>query len=249
MISYPVKSTSSATVTSFLVHFFAFIINCIGVYNCHVHYVSPHHLTFGGVWKFLTYISMHTALLSTGYAAVVDFIQLITGAFEDPDHFVKKVKPPKVFLVRDNLMSYWVFTLGSNVTLLFFGIATIDFQGIHPPEVEKIIPFFGWYNAYIHLFPLVFNITSLLTVNYYFSSFRTTFSCSIIFGFSYLAWMSVVKRYSGYWPYGFLEKLSFVQFAIFVIFVIILFTLLDLLGRKVASMVWGESKTEKYKSS
>ena len=242
MLSSPRKL--SMTRTSFLIHLFGFISHCVGVYACNVTYVTPNHYTFAGPWKFLTVLTMYIAFFSTGFATFVDLLHLWTWS---RDQSAQASIMSALLGIRDHLMSFWVFTTACTTTVLSNVIGYLDIDGVLPPHIQKIIPVFGWYNIYLHFYPMVYSLTAICLINYHFQSELRSFVLCTVLASGYTGWMVVVKQYGGFWPYPLLERLSTVQFIMLTpIASTILSCVVSLSLRRFASYTW--DKIDKSKS-
>jgi len=246
MVPRPVKCCPSASRTSFLFHLFGFLINCVGVYSTKVHYVLEGQHTFGGEFKYFTMISMYIAFFATGYATLIDMIQLLTGIFEDEETCLEvHAKSSLAFWLRDQFMTVWVFVSGITVVILYNTIAIIDTDAIHPVHLQELIPLFGWYNIFLHGYPLVYNIAAVCLVNYRYMAVKFASILLFLFGAFYLIWMIIIKNNMGEWPYPFMDEMSDNQILIFVGVDVLLSILIYLVELTVASRFWN-SKRQQY---
>ena len=142
--------------------------------------------------------------------------------------------------MRDELMSSWVFMSCSLVTMLYWGIAAVDLEGIHPPEHEKIVPLLGWYNNFLHTFPFVYSFLLITRVNYRYKPVISTITQTVVAVTLYFAWLAYCAKMNGVWAYGFLSKFPPKEFAVFVMFCNVAAISLQLAGRFLASCVWNK---------
>merc|ERR1712168_1329640 len=142
--------------------------------------------------------------------------------------------------MRDELMRSWVFLSSTLVTFLFWGIAAVDLDGIHPPEHEKIFPLLGWYNNFLHTFPFVYSFLLVTRVNYRYKPLITMVTQTVVVVTLYFAWLAYCGKMNGVWAYGFLRKLSAKELAVFVIFCNVAAIFVQLIGRFIASCVWNK---------
>jgi len=218
----------SVTVRSFLLHLTTFLWQLYGMYKYHGAINLPMFINFGGRLKFLTHLTACVVLLSTGIATLVDFVHLVIGSS----------KRSFMIVIRDELMSFWCYTTGSFVPIMYWGIVMADPHGIHPPVIEKLMPMRGWHNNFLHTAPFFFANICILFVNYEHAGVKRALVNAILLGTGYTAWMYKCKTMNGNWPYPFLDKFTMKQLTVFILCSNVLFFIMALIGRKIASLKW-----------
>ena len=243
----PVKCIPSVTYKSFLLHLIAFLWSCFGTYKDQTVYNLPAFNSYGGRFQYLTLITAYLCLISYGLSTLVDLVQIVTGHLEDTVITKNGYKQSKSILIsiRDDLISFWCFTLSTFVAIMFWGIAAVDLRGIHTEEEEKVSPLFGWYNHYLHTTPILTVFILITNVNYGYSSFTKSIIYTITLGTSYLLWVNHLAKVTGNWVYPFMGKLTSTQYLIFCIFCHIVFFIIYLVGRKLSATVWNSDYKEK----
>lgn len=233
----PVKCSPAVTKVSILLHtlgtvcFFRAIYHDITEFHDH-----PSFLIFGGRFKYLTMINLYFTFAASFYSLCVDLCHILVGSRDDS-------KRPSMFLqLRDELMSCWVFMLCCSVTILFWGIAFVDLEGIHSAEHEKKSPLLGWYNNFVHTLPLPYTLLTITLVNYEFKPLKHALVKIVLFVVVYLSWMAYCAKVYGFWAYKFLQKLPPPAFLIFICVAVLLLFLIQLCGRFLAGLVWNENK-------
>ena len=247
MVSSPTRCVPSVTGTSFLLHLVAFSWCCYGTYNDRTKYAVPKYNDYGGRFQFLTMITAYICLVSYGIAFCVDLLQMVTGFLEKKE-ITKSGYPAHnsmLISLRDNLVTFWVFTLSTFVVILYWSLAYIDLEGVHPAEDRKVVPLFGWFNQYLHTVPIVTAFILITNVNYTYGSFKTSLFFTVTFGSSYFMWISHLAKVKGFWVYGFMDKLSDTQFAIFIVACHIFLLVVYMFGRKVSAVCWSQEYKEK----
>jgi len=246
MFTRPTKCIASVTVTSFLLHFSLFLWQLHGVYHNHLHINLPIFENYGGRLQFLTMITSYTMCVGAGFAAIVDIIQLVTGSLEEkrPSKDGFPSNSSTLISIRDEVMSFWVYNLGIFVSVLFWGIAAVDLESIHPEETNVIMPLFGWHNHFLHTLPLIIANMQVLYVNYNFPSISKALISALVFSVGYLAWMYKCKTMNGSWAYDIMDKFDQSQFVIFIVACVVFFLILSLIGRKVGCIRWNEDKKD-----
>ena len=182
-------------------------------------------------------ISAYINLLAYGIAFLVDLVLITTVSRK---HSIKS----NLLGLRDHLMSFWVSNLSLFNAIVYWAVASVRLEGIHPPEQQKLISVFGWYNQYLRTTPALITLLMLTNVNYKMSDARKTISLIVLFSVSYSVWMVHLARVNGKFPYRFVEKMNNVQFIAFTIFGIVFMILIDRMIRKVSSTSSGIKEDE-----
>jgi len=204
----------SVTVRSFLIHITTFLWQLYGMSK------------YPGAQ--LTQLTACVVLLSTGIATLVDFVHLVIGSS----------KRSFMVVIRDELMSFWCYTTGSFVPIMYWSIVMVDPQGIHSLALEKVRPMRGWHNNFLHTAPFFLASICILFVNYEHTSVKRALVNAILLGTGYTAWMYKCKTMNGKWPYPFLDKFTMKQLTVFILCSNVLFFIMALIGRKIASLKW-----------
>ena len=232
----------SVTIKSLFFHLSAFLWCCFGTYQDQFSYHSPNFLTYGGRFKYLTHCTAYLCLVVYGFAFLVDLLHLLTTS-GDKDGSARN-NPSFLILIRDYLVTMWSSNLSVFVVLMFWAVAAVDLEGIHPEEHQKIVPLMGWFNHYLHTVPAVWTTLLLTNVNYQRQSFRSTVLSAILFGAFYFSWMKHISVVLGNWPYIFIDDMSGNAFAGFVFVAHVMILAIDLFNRWVSRLAWGDTGTE-----
>lgn len=210
----------------FLFHYLCFMVHLIGVtyYMTEIH--LPVHQTYGGRFKFLTFINM---LLHFGYfniAAVTEFHEII-----------KKRKSHIFASVCDHMFACFVFPVGTTVSLLFWGLYAADPNSCQTPEEAKQIP--ALHNHYMHTFPLV-TILELCFIRHEYPTKKKAMVSVVGFAACYILWVLWIAFAADIWVYPFLEKLDALSIAVFFAFSVGVFIFIYHIGEWVAQWRWGQ---------
>ena len=232
----------SVTTKSLLMHLSAFLWSCFGTYHDYFSYQSPNFLTYGGRFKYLTHCTAYLCLVVYGLAFLIDVMHLMSLSPKKKD---SEMERSFGVIVRDYLVTMWSSNLSIFVVLMFWGVAAVDLEGIHPEEHQKIVPLWGWFNQYLHTTPALITLILLANVNYHRSSIASTVASIFIFGASYFAWMKHLSVVLGSWPYSFIDGMPDTMFVAFVAITHILMLILDLLTRSIFSNVPSIPVTQK----
>lgn len=225
----------STVFKSLLLHLSAFLWCCFGTYHDQYTYYSPNFTTYGGRFKYLTHCTAYLCLATYGFAFLVDLIYLLTSSNTSDRN------KDRSFLVsvRDYLITMWSSNLSVFVAIMFWAVACIDLEGIHPAEHQKIVPLFGWFNHYLHTVPALISFFLLINVNYQHRSFFASVVSAIVFGVSYFSWMKHISDVMGSWPYNFIDGMSTNAFAGFVVVTHVVILVIDLFNRWISRLAWG----------
>lgn len=225
-----VQCIPSVTTKSFILHLIIFLWCSFGIYN---EYPTPNFFTYGGKFKYLTYCTVYLCWIAYGFATLVDFIHLL---------LLNNDKNNKSILIsiRDYIVTMWASNLSIFVVIIFWAVAAVDIEGVHPAEHQKIVPLNGWYNHYLHTIPAINAIILITNVNYKYQSYLSSVISALIFGIGFFTWMWHLSNVFGSWPYGFIDNMSTNEFIVFIIGAHLLVLMVDMIGRKISSIVWNE---------
>ncbi|XP_057289807.1 androgen-induced gene 1 protein-like [Hydractinia symbiolongicarpus] len=247
MFAKPGKCAPSVTKTSCILHSSLFIWYCFGIYHDRCCYPFSENKTYGGRTKYLTHITAYLVWISSGVACFADLIQLTTNWLESKSS--KEESRSVILLVRDELMSFWAFTLSVFVCILYWGILYVDYDGMHSEAMEKISPLFGWFNQFLHTLPIIIAFILTICVNYQHPPIWRILIYIVTLGSGYLSWINHCAKMNGYYAYPFMNHQSSSEFIIFCIFCHFVFFFIYLIGRKFASYVWSAERSKNYNSS
>merc|ERR1712168_1736100 len=91
--------------------------------------------------------------------------------------------------IRDELISFWLYTLCTIVPILYWGLVIVDKKAMHSDEAEKRKPLFGLWNQFLPPIPLPYALILISFVNYEnISARRMLFNCTAL-TVGYLSWM------------------------------------------------------------
>eukprot|EP00111_Clytia_hemisphaerica_P003986 TCONS_00011416-protein len=240
------ECTPSVTKSSFLLHSLAFAWSCFGIYHDRTHYISPNFKTYGGRFKYLTLCNAYISLLVYGFATLSDLYNVLTD--DKSKKFDKngypKVNQSRLIHIRDYVITTFVSSLSLVVVVMFWGVAAVDVEGIHPAEHQKLVPLFGWYNHFLHTTPALVTLALLTHVNYRFSSILESLTTVIGMGVLYFCWMSHLSTIFGEWPYGFLDNMPTEVFIVFILCVHGFIAVIHLFTRVISNIFWNEKLRE-----
>lgn len=211
---------------SFIFHYLCFLVHLIGV-TYHVSEINLEaHKTYGGRFKFLTFINMLLQLLYFNMAAVTEFHEI-----------VRKRKSEVFASVCDYTFACFVFPIGTTVSILFWGLYAADPYSCQTPDEAKQIP--AWLNHYMHTFPLI-TILELCFIRHKYPPRKKGMMSVLGFGVVYMVWILWVAFAADVWVYPFLRKLDSLSVAAFFAFAFAVALFIYLVGERVALRRWGQ---------
>ena len=151
--------------------------------------------SYGGQWKYLSYINLYVKLLYFCLCCNVTFFQLLHLR-----SYAAAINGFKDFIYASVYLRYCCA-----VYVSFWAVYFIDRELVHPTYLDDILP--QWANHLLHtsilmiVFEVYFNHLS------YPSRKVALFVCAF-FELLYLAWVLWVREQSGIWVYSFLKRLK-----------------------------------------
>ncbi|XP_068760708.1 androgen-induced gene 1 protein-like [Montipora capricornis] len=216
-------------------YYLCFLVHLIGL-TYHLSEINfESHQTYGGRFKFLTFINMLLQFVYFNMAAVTGFHELL-----------KKRKSEVFASVCDFTFACFVFPIALTVSILFWGLYAADPHSCQTPEEAKFIP--AWLNHYMHSFPFVTAMCELWLIEHKYPP-RTKGLLSVLaFGVAYTAWVLWVAFASDIWVYPFLEKMSWTAIAAFFTCALSFSSLLYLFGEGIAIRRWQQEASLEKKN-
>ncbi|KAL9925276.1 androgen-induced gene 1 protein isoform X2 [Glossina fuscipes] len=212
-----------------LMHFVAAVQFWYAIYFDHVFVVFPVASSFGGKFKFLTFLDAIIQAVYFTIALINDFV----GTNE-----VSPKRLPRIRKLKDYMMAAFAFPLALNVGITFWSIYAIDRELILPKALDAVFP--SWLNHIMHTNIAVFMILEMFTSFRAYPTRGDGMAGLSIFLLGYLIWLHVVKYYSGLWVYPFLEVLSLPQRLLFFIGSLAINWCLYVLGETMNNMIWSK---------
>ncbi|XP_053146216.1 androgen-induced gene 1 protein isoform X3 [Hemicordylus capensis] len=121
----------------------------------------PAHQTYGGSWKFLTFINLVIQAVFFGICVLTDLSSLLTKG-NDSQEQERQLK--KLISLRDWMMAVLAFPIGVFVVTMFWSIYIYDRELVYPKLLDNFIP--PWLNhgmvfpGLLGLFELVLKLPS-----------------------------------------------------------------------------------------
>ncbi|XP_075032896.1 androgen-dependent TFPI-regulating protein-like isoform X2 [Mixophyes fleayi] len=198
--------------------------------------------TYGGRWKYLTFINQVLQTVFFGFCVSCDLVQLCLSNRNRFCIFLSRLK--------DCTFGVLAFPIGVFVATSFWSIYAYDRELVYPKELDSIIP--QWLNHTMHTFILPLLLIELLACSHQYPSKKSGLATLMVFCFAYLSWILWVYYASGIWVYPILAKLDAVGMSVFFAISFLIMVPFYCLGEWLTQLRWGSgrpSKTKKKKKS
>lgn len=187
-------------------------------------------LTYGGRWKYLTYINFWLQVVYFFLALITD---LIPG-------WRKEIKT-RFKQLRDLLFTTAVFPVAVFVCGTFWTLLTIDTKLLIPPGVDMTrVPGLPLLNHLWHSTILLYALIEMLFVFHRYPSNAVAAAFIFIYSSCYIAWVVWIVIVSDIWAYPFLKMMP--PFLTSLFFAVSTFVLLGMyyVGKMISYFRWGE---------
>ncbi|XP_072296770.1 androgen-induced gene 1 protein [Eucyclogobius newberryi] len=163
----------------------------------------PAHQTYGGSWKFLTFIDLVIQAVFFALCVLIDISSLLTRAGESRE---QERQLRKLISLRDWIMAVLAFPVGAFVVFTFWSLYLYDRELVYPKLLDNFIP--QWLNHGMHTTVLPFIIIEMRTTRHKYPSRPWGLAAVFTFGAGYILWTCWVHHVTGVWVYPVLEKIS-----------------------------------------
>ena len=155
----------------------------------------PGRPSFGGQWKYLTFINLWIQLI---YFSVSFFNNFIGSQATD------STKASKLQKCRDYLFATLAFPIGQFVGIIFWVLFHIDRELVFPLHYDNFFP--NYINHAMHTTVIPAQLLELFLQYHAYPSKRFNgMSTTMIFCFVYLTWTLIVAHFGGVWVIIFLR--------------------------------------------
>ena len=179
---------------TFLFHYACFLVHLVGVTYYLTEINLDVHNTYGGRFKFLTFINM-----------LLHFIYFNMAAVTEIHGIVKKRESRVLSTMIDYTFACFVFPVGLTVAVLFWVLYLADPNSCQTKEEAEKIP--SWLNHYMHSFPLVV-IVELWFIRHSYPKRKKGILFALGFAVVYAVWILCVAFAADIWVYPFLERMT-----------------------------------------
>uniref|UniRef100_A0A8C0Q9R5 Androgen induced 1 n=1 Tax=Canis lupus familiaris TaxID=9615 RepID=A0A8C0Q9R5_CANLF len=200
----------------------------------------PSHQTYGGSWKFLTFIDLVIQAVFFGICVLTDLSSLLTRGSGNQEQ-ERQLK--KLISLRDWMLAVLAFPVGVFVVAVFWIIYAYDREMIYPKLLDNFIP--GWLNHGMHTTVLPFILIEMRTSHHAYPSRSSGLAAICTFSVGYILWVCWIHHVTGMWVYPFLEHIGPGARIVFFGSTTILMNFLYLLGEVLNSYIW-DTQRSKY---
>ncbi|XP_010893603.1 androgen dependent TFPI regulating protein 1 [Esox lucius] len=191
----------------------------------------PGAKSYGGRWKYLTFLNLVLQTLFFGLVVLIDIIHLIL-----PSKNLRCGVPLFLVKLRDTIFTILAFPLGAFVFLSFWSIYHYDRELVYPKILDDIIPI--WLNHALHTVILPLALLQMYIQPHRYGSKMRGILGLATFSALYLGWVLWVHYSAGIWVYPIMERLSPVSLVIFLGVACVSMAPLYLLGEKINNKIW-----------
>ncbi|XP_037700305.1 androgen-induced gene 1 protein isoform X1 [Choloepus didactylus] len=203
----------------------------------------PSHQTYGGSWKFLTFIDLVIQAVFFGICVLTDLSSLLTRGSGSREQ-ERQLK--KLIALRDWVLAVLAFPVGIFVVVVFWIIYAYDREMIYPKLLDNFIP--GWLNHGMHTTVLPFILIEMRTSHHQYPSRSSGLAAICTFSIGYILWVCWVHHVTGMWVYPFLEHIGPGARVLFFGSTTVLMNVLYLLGELLNSYIWDTQRKRSHQN-
>ncbi|XP_068198853.1 androgen-induced gene 1 protein isoform X6 [Antennarius striatus] len=149
----------------------------------------PAHQTYGGSWKFLTFIDLVIQAMFFGLCVLIDLSSLLTKGGDSRE---QERQLRKLIGLRDWMMAVLAFPVGAFVVFTFWTLYLYDRELVYPKLLDNFIP--QWLNHGMHTTVLPFIIIEMRTTHHRYPSRQWGLAAVCCFGIGYILWAAGAGR-------------------------------------------------------
>ncbi|KAE8602312.1 hypothetical protein XENTR_v10013942 [Xenopus tropicalis] len=207
---------------------------------CHYKAIEmPAHQTYGGSWKFLTFIDLVIQAVFFGICVLSDLSSLLTKGSDNQEQ-ERQLK--KLISLRDWVMAVLAFPVGVFVVTMFWILYIYDRELVYPKLLDNFIP--PWLNHGMHTTVLPFILIEMRTTHHQYPSRTCGIVTVCLFSICYILWVCWVHHMTGMWVYPLLEYISPGAKIVFFIIVTVVINMFYILGEKLNNFIWEAEKCD-----
>ncbi|CAH1772503.1 unnamed protein product [Owenia fusiformis] len=217
----------------FLVYFAIMLVYLVGMYGYLILIDMPGSKTYGGPWKFLTFLDL---CFQTFYYSLC-VINHMTGGTSGPGDKRSRSSLQKF---RDLFHACVAYPMGTFVVITFWGIYAVDRELVYPTHLDKIIPV--WLNHVMHTTILPILLIEKYLVYHEYPTFKKGVTITAGVGLTYLTWVFWIAFYKNFWVYPVLEVLSWGGRLAFIGGLLVMLIFIYSSGQAFTNKIWNVSK-------
>ncbi|KAL2103914.1 hypothetical protein ACEWY4_000782 [Coilia grayii] len=198
--------------------------------NCSLE-ISERHpgaRTYGGRWKYLTFINLVMQTVFFGLCVVTDLSHMVVSN-------ARTGLPSRLLKTRDYFFTVLAFPVGTFVFTSFWSLYAYNRELVYPKFLDDIIPI--WLNHALHTIILPLLLVQMYLQPHKYPSRAKGILSLALFVALYLAWVLWVHHVSGIWVYPIMSHLSPVGLAVFLAAASLSMAPVYLLGEKMNQLV------------
>ncbi|XP_041814625.1 androgen-induced gene 1 protein isoform X1 [Chelmon rostratus] len=198
----------------------------------------PAHQTYGGSWKFLTFIDLVIQAVFFGVCVLIDVSSLLTKGGDSRE---QERQLRKLIGLRDWMMAVLAFPVGAFVVFTFWTLYLYDRDLVYPRLLDNFIP--QWLNHGMHTTVLPFIIIEMRTTHHRYPSRSWGLAAVCCFGVGYILWTCWVHQVTGVWVYPVLERIAPLARVVFFSVMTLVICVFYILGEILNSYIWDQPQT------
>lgn len=210
--------------------------------NCSLQTADRHPglRSYGGRWKYLTFINLVMHAVFFGLCVLVDAVHSAVSVKQS-----RSGTPLNLSRARDFYFTVLAFPVGTFVFVSFWTLYTYDRELVYPKLLDEIIPI--WLNHAMHTVIMPMLLLQMFLQNHRYPSRTAGIFSLAVFVALYLSWVLWVHHASGIWVYPIMAHLSPVGLCVFLGGASLSMAPLYLLGEKLSLMMWSSTGNQKKK--
>ncbi|XP_061409981.1 androgen-induced gene 1 protein-like [Lethenteron reissneri] len=194
-------------------------------------------LSYGGQWKYLTFIDLILQLVYFGLCVLVDILALTQG----------KGKEMKVLQtltqLRDTIFATLAFPLAVFVMTSIWTIYGNEHKLVYPKKLNVVVQ--QWHDHAMHTTIVPIVLVEMYVTRHVYPSKKAGIATLAAFFITYVSWIIWVKHYSNIWAYPFLNEMSFESRVMFFSSSFMLVIGFYIVGEKLNNVFWVVEKISK----
>ncbi|XP_069807747.1 androgen-dependent TFPI-regulating protein-like [Dendropsophus ebraccatus] len=193
--------------------------------------------TYGGRWKYLTFLNQ---ILQTAFFGICVLCDLLQLCLSNRNRFCSVLTR-----LKDCIFATLAFPLGVFVFTSFWSIYAYDRELVYPKHLDSVIPL--WLNHAMHTFILPLVLIELFVCSHHYPSKKNGVGVLLVFAIAYVSWVHWVHYAADIWVYPILAKLDAVGMLVFFASSFFIMLAFYWLGEWLTRLRWGSGRPSKKK--